>query len=210
MDSLVAAAIHDAKNGLTALNTWLAEAQREYPSPALDEARIVANRVVAQLVELLALYRESEGSLRLAIDDRDLTDFCADVCEEFALPPGSTLELKTDFTAAGAIGVWAFDAYQVKLVLLDALRNAARHANAMIRFSIGKAAGGICFVVADDGPGFPAEVLQGAETVMDSGSSGLGLRFAHLIAQHHATPAGRRGHVDLLNEGGASFRLCLP
>lgn len=212
MDALIAAAIHDAKNGLNALNTWIAEAQRKHPSPALQEAQAVAARVGAQLVELLALYRESEGSLRLAIDDHDLTDFCSDVCSEFTLPANSSLRLETNFSAAETIGAWAFDAYQVRLVLLDALRNAARYASAAVRFELKQTADGLCFTVSDDGPGFPAEVLQGAETTMDSGSSGLGLRFARLIAGRHSTPNGRHGRIELgnANASGAEFRLYLP
>lgn len=213
MDALIAAAIHDAKNGLNSLNTWIAAAQREHPSSALVEAQIVAARVGAQLVELLVLYRESEGSLRLAIDDHDLVDFCTDLCREFVLPAGSSLRLDTDFGAAADIGAWAFDAYQVKLLLLDALRNSSRHARTSIRFGVARKNEGIAFTVADDGPGFPPEVLRGADTSMDSGSSGLGLRFARLIAQRHTTPKGRHGRVELANaasDGGACFQLCLP
>lgn len=212
MDALIAAAIHDAKNGLNALNAWIAEAQREHPSPALNEAQAVATRVGAQLVELLALYRESEGSLRLAIDDHDLSDFCSDVRGEFALPANSSLRLEFKADAAAEIGAWAFDAYQVRLVLLDALRNATRYASSVVRFSLEQTPDGLCFIVGDDGPGFPAEVLQGAETAMDTGSSGLGLRFARLIAGRHTTPGGRHGRIELGNAsaGGAEFRLYLP
>jgi signal transduction histidine kinase len=214
MDALIAAAIHDAKNGLSALNTWLAEAQREHPSHALTEAQSVATRVSAQMVELLALYRAAEGSLRLAIDDHDLTDFCQDLGAGRVVPPQSALRLETKLAAAADIGAWAFDAYQVNLVLLDALRNAVRFARRVVRLSVEKTVDGICFTVADDGPGFPAEILDGAETTMDSGSSGLGLRFARLIAQRHATPDGRHGRIELGNDsdanGGAVFRLFLP
>lgn len=216
MDALIAAAIHDAKNGLNALNTWIAEAQRERPSAALTEAQAIAARVGAQLVELLALYRDSEGSLRLAVDDHDLMDFCTDLCAEFALPAGSSLRLDADFSAAAGIGAWAFDAYQVKLLLLDALRNSSRHAKAGIRFGVARASEGLVFAIADDGPGFPPEVLRGADTAMDSGSSGLGLRFARLIARRHTTPNGRHGRIELANAaagdsgGGARFQLFLP
>ena len=210
MDALVAVAIHDAKNGLTSLNTWLAEAQREHPSAAITEAQTVATRIGAQLVELLALYRENEGSLRLAIDDHYLTDFCSDLFAELSLPPGSAIELRMDTDAANEIGSWAFDAYQVKMVLLDALRNAARHANHWLQFSIHQTDDGLCFSVSDDGPGFPDDLLEGGETTMASGGSGLGLSFAHLIARRHATPNGRHGRIEMLNENGAVFRLYLP
>ena len=79
MDALVAAAIHDAKNALGILGVRLAEARRQCPSPALADAQAVAARVAAQLVELLVLYRAGEGTLRLAVDDRLLEDFLAEV-----------------------------------------------------------------------------------------------------------------------------------
>lgn len=211
MDALVAAAIHDAKNGLTALNTWLAEAQRESPSPAITEARAVATRVGAQLVELLALYRAGEGSLRLAIDDHDLAAFCEEMLDELALPLGPGMRIETHLEAAAQIGAWAFDAYQVKLVLLDALRNALRHASSLVSLRIDLTPPeGLRFEISDDGPGYSDDILAGSDTSMDSQSSGLGLRFARLIAQHHATPNGCHGRIELGNRVGAVFALILP
>jgi signal transduction histidine kinase len=210
MDSLVAAAIHDAKNALNALNAWLAEARRDCPAPALVQAQAVAGRVSAQLVELLALYRADQGSLRLAVEDHYVEDVCSDVMAELAAPPDA-IAIDTDFSAAAGIGAWALDAYQVKFVLLDALRNAQRHAAGRVLFSIAaEPAGGIRFTVADDGPGFPAEVLGGETRSMSDTSSGLGLSFARLIAARHATPEGRHGRIELANAGGARFSLVLP
>jgi len=209
MDSLVAAAIHDAKNALTALNTWLAEAQRQAPSPALGQAQAVAARISAQLVELLTLYRADQGRLRLAIEDHYLDDFLADVMAELG-PPPAAIAVETDFAAA-AIGAWAFDAYQVKFALLDALRNALRHASGRVGFTLSaEPNGGIRFTVADDGAGFPETVLAGGAGAMTETSSGLGLSFARLIAERHVTPAGRHGRIELINEGGAHFVLVLP
>lgn len=210
MDSLVAAAIHDAKNALNALNAWLAEARRDCPAPALQQAQAVAGRVSAQLVELLALYRADQGSLRLAVEDHYLEDVCSDIIAELAAPPDA-IGIDTDFSAAADIGAWALDAYQVKFVLLDALRNAQRHAASRVAFSVAaEPGGGIRFTVADDGPGFPAEVLAGGTHAMTDTSSGLGLSFARLIAARHATPAGRHGRIELANAGGARFALILP
>jgi len=211
MSPLIIGCIHDAKNGLNLLNTWLEEARRTAPSPALDEARAVAARISAQLVELLALYRAGESSLRLVIEDHDLIDFCADVTEEIILPPGSRHRIESDLGAATALGAWAFDAYQVKMVLQEALRNALRHGKQRIRFAVAaQAGGGLRFTVSDDGPGFPQEVLDGEAVAMDSGSSGIGLVFARLIAERHATPGGHHGRIELANDGGAVFALVLP
>lgn len=210
MDPLVATAIHDAKNALNILNVRLDEARHQAPSPALEEARAVASRVSAQLVELLSLYRAHAGSLRLAVEDHYLDDFCADVLAELGpIPPGLTLS--TDSSAATQIGSWAFDAYQVKFVVLDALRNALRHARTTVAFSLAaEPDGGIRFTVADDGPGYPAEILVGDSQAMKDGSSGLGLTFARVIASAHATPGGRHGRVELVNADGARLALILP
>lgn len=210
MDSLVAVAIHDAKNALHALNAWLTLARRDCPGPALVQAQAVAGRVSSQLVELLALYRADQHSLRLAIADHHVDDLLADVLAELAAPPDA-VAIQTDFAAAAEIGAWALDAYQVKFVLLDALRNAQRHANRRVLFGVAaEAGGGIRFTVADDGPGFPADLLAGSACKMGEASSGLGLSFARLIAERHVTPAGGRGRVELANDDGARFCLILP
>jgi signal transduction histidine kinase len=211
MNPLIAGCIHDAKNGLNLLNTWLEEARRTAPSPALDEARAVAVHIGAQLVELLALYRDGENSLRLAIEDHDLIDFCREVTGEVIQPPGSKHRIEAKLDAAKTLGAWAFDAYQVKMVLQEALRNALRHGKHRVRFAVAaQSGGGLRFSVSDDGPGFPKEVLDGEARSMDNGSSGIGLVFARLIAERHATPDGRHGRIELANEGGAVFSLVLP
>lgn len=216
MNALIAAAIHDAKNGLHALNACLIDAQNQAPSPALGEARIIADQISAQLVELLAVYRASEGNLRLAVDDHDLREFFEEIQLEPLLPLAlrNTVSLTYELTAIDEIGTWAFDAYQVKLVLLDALRNAVRHAKTQVRCGIARATGGgLDFSVVDDGPGFPPEVLGGEDTSMSADSSGLGLLFARLIAARHATPQGHHGTVTLDNQGingGARLTLHLP
>ena len=211
MSPLIAGAIHDAKNGLNMLDTWLEEARRSAPSPALDEARAVAARISAQLVELLTLYRAEENSLRLAVEDRDLIDFCQEVTSEIVLPPGGKTRIDSELDAAAMLGAWAFDAYQVKMVLQEALRNALRHGKARIRFAVAaQPGGGLRFTVSDDGPGFPQEVLDGEPRAMDSASSGIGLVFARLIAERHATPGGRHGRIELANDDGAVFALVLP
>ena len=216
MNPLIAAAIHDAKNDLHVLAAKIAEAHTQAPSPSLSEAQAIAGHINSQLMELLAVYRASEGKLSLAIDDRDLRDFI----EELQIEPGlqQTAQPKIDIVwkldATEQIVTWAFDAYQVKLVLLDALRNALRHAQTQVSFELlAGTHGGIEFIVSDDGTGFPAEVLDGEDTAMRADSSGLGLLFARLIADRHLGPKGRRGQVALDNQGidrGARFALHLP
>ena len=234
MEVLVAAAIHDAKNELSALGVWLSEAQREFaalspiPSPALERATAIATSLSGQLVELLALYRAGEGSLRLAVEDHYLDDFLGDLMAEAehsrplaasgsaGAPEREEVRLQTEFSAVKEIGTWAFDAYLVKFALLDALRNAMRNARQQVRLTfLAVPGGGIRFDVEDDGPGYPESILKdGGAAEMSAHSSGLGLTFARLIAARHATPAGRHGQLTLSNDAmsgsGARFSLSLP
>lgn len=213
MDTLVATAIHDAKNSLNLLNSWLDEAERLCPSPPLAQARSAAAHVAAQLTELLALYRETQGVLRLVIDDQNLADFIDDLRQEIApeVAARAPVRLEWQTEVADRLGVWAFDGWQVKLLLTDALRNALRHATSHVVFRLDvEPSGGLRFTVQDDGPGFPAALLAGTEAEPNAEGSGLGLRFARLIARRHATPDGRHGHLELTNDGGARLSLFLP
>ncbi|MDD5174976.1 MAG: HAMP domain-containing sensor histidine kinase [Sterolibacterium sp.] len=227
MDTLVAAAIHDAKNALSALGVWLDEAQRECgsenPSPALKQAKAVTATISGQLVELLALYRAGEGSLRLAVEDHHLEDYLTDLMAELAdtraangIEGNAPIVIDTDFAFARGNAAWAFDAYLVKFVLLDALRNALRHARQRIHFAItAEPGGGIRFSITDDGDGFPEDILRSESSkTMSADSSGLGLSFARTIASRHATPSGQHGRLELTNQGlggkGARFSLILP
>lgn len=209
IDALVAAAIHDAKNALQVLDTQLADLERRPANADFSAARATTGRIAGQLAELLTLYRAQGGQLRLAIDDHDLQDFIDDLLAELGpLPTGITLDVER--SAAATLGSWAFDAYLVKLALLDALRNALRQARAQVILTLHAVPqGGLCFEVADDGPGFPDAILNGQNTASGQGT-GLGLSFAYLIAERHATPSGKHGHVALANRPGASFTLTLP
>lgn len=211
LDPLVAAAIHDAKNALMALDLQLAEMQRRPASADFPTTRAVIGRIASQLTELLTLYRAQGGQLRLAIDDHDLGDFIEDLLAELGpLPNG--IELVTDRAAAARIGVWAFDAFLVKLALLDALRNALRHAQTRVTLTLDtqQPKGGICFSVSDDGAGYPELILIGTAIQAGNEGTGLGLIFARLIAERHATPAGQHGRVELANTPGATLRMFLP
>lgn len=210
LDPLVAAAIHDAKNALMALDTRLAGAQHRPTSADFSAARIDVARIAGQLTELLTLYRAQGGQLRLAIDDHDLFDFLADLAAELGPPPAG-IAIEFDAAAAARIGAWAFDAYLVKLALLDALRNALRHARTRVTLALDASPeSGIRFTVGDDGPGFPAEMLAGTLVPSDGSGTGLGLAFARLIAARHRTPDGRSGALALANAPGACLQLSLP
>lgn len=210
MDGLVAAAIHDVKNSLGQLTVWLEQLRlspqlQTNPPAALHQAELLSHRLNAQLVELLAFYRAGQGRLQGQIADHDLSDFLQDIAKEFVPEPRITFQAKL----LDELTVWAFDAYLLRFAVLDALRNAQRHARTRVHFHIQRNAGtGICLMVLDDGPGFPASFLDTAAsleglhaTQMQASGSGLGLSFARLIANLHKTPDGRQGQLLLDNQG---------
>lgn len=242
MDSLVAAAIHDAKNSLNTLGVCLVQVRHEHAAqakgaeiPALQQAEVMVERLTEQLVKLLALYRAGEGTLRMSIEDRRLDDFMADILKELSCAAHTESQIAVETVVeAGLADVWAFDDYLVKFVLLDALRNALRHARHRVRFRLmHDDSGYLRFSIEDDGPGYPGDILRYGQnenakpaeialpTGMGTSGSGLGLSFARLIAERHQAPGGRRGRLELANEGldgdkteaseaGARFSLLLP
>lgn len=208
---LVAAVIHDAKNALQVLDTRLEAASCRPASADFSAARADVVRIARQLTELLTLFRAENGELRLSIADQDLTDFLADLLGELGSPPNG-IQIDVDYAGAARIGAWAFDAYLLRLALLDALRNAFRHAKRRVSLTLDlPPGGGIRFGVSDDGPGYAADILAGTGQSPDRiGSTGLGLNFARLIAGQHTTPSGRHGSIELSNHAGAILRIFLP
>lgn len=213
MDNLVAAALHDAKNALAALQVWLDQARKQAPSEPLEQAKIMATRLGTQLVELLAVYRQEQGSLRMSVADHDLCDFIDDLRTEWVLAPGSKIAVVWDQEgSAPRLGAWAFDGYLVKMVLLDALRNAERQEPKHIELKLSADADGLRFIILDDGPGLGGQQPEHGDMPMHTSGSGLGLSFARIIAEAHRNPKGQSGRVEIMNapEGGALFFLQLP
>lgn len=249
MDSLLAMVMHDAKNALQAQAHWLRLAGQQAAGLAdesagggalaesLRQASVINSHLGQRLVELLTLYRAQQGQLHLTMEDHHVAEFMASVAQEYRqtlTPQEQRVQLEVDVREAGDLA-WAFDATVVRLVLVDALRNASRHAGSRIRLSARCRAGdGLLLSVEDDGPGYPATCLSGpgaaaAERPVEAGqrasggepgamadhlSTGLGLEFARLIAAHHRAMGGRSGRLELANSGyqagGACWRLWLP
>ena len=249
MDSLLAMVMHDAKNALQAQAHWLRLAGQqaaaltgeagvgEALAESLRQASVINSHLGQRLVELLTLYRAQQGQLHLTMEDHRIAEFMASVAQEYRqtlTPREQHVQLEVDVRDAGDLA-WAFDAAVVRLVLVDALRNASRHARGRMRLSAQYRAGeGLLLSVEDDGPGYPAACLSSPGTVAaaplvaaghhvsggepsamaDHLSTGLGLDFARLIAAHHRAMGGRGGRLELDNSGyqagGACWRLWLP
>lgn len=197
---IAALTIHDVKNRLAILGG------RAEASGDRDTMRD-AHEAAATLTRLLALYKAENGHLGVDIDAHapgDLLDeLAADIRKQ------SPLNIEVDLARVPTLGF--YDENLVRMVLLDALYNALRHARRQISLSAALRDEWLEFSVRDDGPGYP-EAMLGQSAPMRGISregTGLGLYLAAQVAALHRNGE-HAGHIALSNAEGAVFSLCLP
>jgi signal transduction histidine kinase len=97
------------------------------------------------------------------------------------------------------------DATRLRQTIGNLVANGLRHGT-HVSLHVSERAGHVDLVVADDGPGFDAEIDPFARGTSGAGSTGYGLWLARAIAAAHG------GSLDILDDGerGARLRLSLP
>lgn len=202
MDDLGAAVIHDVKNRLAELALLLG--RRE------DCAREtgVVMEAARQLTGLLLTYRDRAGRLVAHVDSASPGELLRELVEEYrTLFPGLNIAMEIDAAPA----FWFYDEALVRLALGNALHNAGRHATSQVGLAVFREGERLVFEVADDGTGYPSEMLGSGQQAMAHSRSGtgLGLHLARRIAALHVLKE-QTGEVALTNRNGACFRLILP
>jgi len=197
---LAALTIHDVKNRLAILAS---RAESRGDEETLHEALEAAST----LTRLLLFYKSEKGRLDADIDARVPADLLAEVAAEIGRRTSLTVEVATQ----SASMLCFYDENLVRLVLLDALYNAVRHARQRIGLTAFESGEWLVFQVADDGDGFPPALLAGGADMQpwSAEGTGLGLHLASRVASLHRNGE-KCGHVALHNEGGAVFSLYLP
>lgn len=221
--TLFASGAHEIKNQLFLLLNAVDQARqepwvREHPSAGLALERLEQGgaQIGRRLTQLLALYRIAQGHYPLDIRYHDALDLLEEVALEIRplLRPG---EVELEIGPAGDGGVYGFfDLELVRGILLNAVHNALKAGAARIRLGARQEAGLLCFRVEDDGPGFPARLLEAPAVPirpdLHGGKTGLGLHFCATAAALHRNQ-GNSGFIRLENGGdlkGAVFSLYLP
>lgn len=202
MDDLGAAVIHDVKNRLAELALLLGRR-----AGCGRETGIVLG-AARQLTNLLIAHRQAEGMLAANIDSASPAELLRELAEEYrVLFP--QLELRE--VCVNAPPFWFYDESLVRLALSNAVHNACRHADGAVSLVAYVEDGWLVLEIADDGPGYPALLLDGTDATAPGGhgSTGLGLYLARKIAGLHFLN-GKSGEVALVNRKGACFRLILP
>lgn len=216
---IIAAVVHDVKNSLGMITNEIEQIsntiENDYSeeSTKLHRLSLEASRINNGLMHLLGLYRSTHGSLHLQIDEAMVQDILEDATIRFS----SSLErlgIEMVVELEDADLSWFLDASLVEGILNNAITNAIRYTKSKLTLSAMAYDDRIEFTLADDGKGYPDELLtclsDDGDLDFRSGSTGLGLYFSDKIAKQHIK-GDNSGHVELSNNAnGAVFKLVLP
>lgn len=210
---LYAALLHEMKNNLVLLTLTLDniphDGTKEHDGP-LDEARLLGQRVSERLMQALFLYKSEQGGITLnAVDAYSPHD----LLDELAVQMRSlNRNLMVDVVVDDDVPpFWFFDRNMLEMALVNALHNSLSYARKQVELRARLREGMLAIGVRDDSDGYPAHILEAVaeDRPLQSNGTGLGLRFARLIAQAHHNE-GRIGELRLYNENGAVFEISVP
>ncbi len=217
-ETVLASTVHEMKNSLGLLMNQLDEVDFDTSGKnhkTLSSIKYEANRINTSLMEMLALYKLENKQLSLHIDEVVVIDLIEDCIAAFAvLADSKDVRIEVD---CDEMLIWFFDPDLVGIAISNIVGNSIRYARSLIRVSVTVTANELGLQIDDDGDGYPQKMLHDVEDFTNrinfsSGSTGLGLFFAHRIASIHKRNS-RNGHIRLANGGkltGGSFKMSLP
>jgi two-component system OmpR family sensor kinase len=216
--AFIADASHELRTPLTVIAGQL-EVLAGQAEPSAAEVRRVERQVrseiatITRLVDDLLLLARSEQTEFLRAEPIDLLPFVSELWEAVALLAERRFEL-----GPVPAGILTADPDRLTQALRNLLTNAIQHTRperGLVRLSVEPtAAGGVRFLVEDDGPGIPASERErvfgrfnrvGPARDRASGGTGLGLAIVRAIAQAH----GGGASAGASPEGGARIELWL-
>jgi signal transduction histidine kinase len=221
VSTFLLSSIHDMKNSMGVMAAYLSDAlasPRETQGTAREktaQALYEAQRVTDHLIQLLAIYKIDQEFYPFDPQDHALTDLAQEAMARVAdLAELKGIELDCD--CPDDLYGW-FDYELVFGVVVQALHNALRYAKGRVMLKLQAHESGVRIRVEDDGPGYPDFLLahgngQDRGINHETGSTGLGLYFAGVVAGMHKG-SGRTGGIRLENGGGMGggcFQLELP
>ena len=210
---LYAALLHEMKNHLVLMSITLERVPHcgsaDHDQP-LDEVRLLCQKASERLMQALFIYKNDQGGPMLnAVDAYSTEDFV----EEMAVQARSLrTHLRVEAEVAPDVPpIWFFDRNMLEMALLNALHNSIAYARESMRISARVEDGMLCIAIKDDSEGYPPHILeaQALDKPLLSNGTGLGLRFASLIAKAHVNH-GRQGRLVLRNDNGAVFEIQVP
>lgn len=176
----------------------------------LNEARLICQRSADRLQQALLIYKADRQALRPVVDAYSPLDLLRELGDSANSLARNRLTVEI-LVGDQVPDLWFFDRSLVELAVLNAIHNALAYARSTIRIEADMQEGCLAFTVRDDSNGYPEQILAcgGENAVCGATGTGLGLRFARLIAELHENQ-GRTGTLRLYNDAGAVFSLLLP
>lgn len=215
--TFLVASTHDMKNSLGVLTAYLEnELARTPGDPATVQALYEAQRMAAHLARVLDLNKLEAGVLPFDPAEIALPDFAAEAAARVR-PLAVSLRVTLEISLSPGLHYGYFDHELVLGVIVQALHNAIRYSRDRVRLTIAGEGDGVSMRVDDDGPGFPAFMLDPGFAVRPdaeglASATGLALYFSSRVADLHRN-RGLRGSCRLENGsplGGGGFVLTLP
>ncbi|MBI5849158.1 MAG: HAMP domain-containing histidine kinase [Nitrospirae bacterium] len=219
--AFLASIAHDMKNSLGMLINTTEEilgncSGKNCPShPLLSNLQYEAKRVNNNLIQLLTLYKMDKDRYTLTIEYHSVSEFL----EDAALQNKPLLECKGISIEADCPEelAWFFDRDLVAGVINNVMNNAYRYADSRIWITAREENGYLAIHIRDNGEGYPEHMItEGAagssRVSFSSGSTGLGLYFASIVATMHRNK-NRKGFIRTANcetSGGGCFSIYLP
>lgn len=219
--TILASSVHDMKNSVGMLIASLETLMETQTPKSEDEKKqfqtlhYEASRINGELIQLLTLYRNDKGFLPVNVDEQFVVDVLEDqIARNQLLLDTSDLNVVLDCDDELN---WYFDADLVGGVIHNILVNCIRYTRSRILVKATEQDGYLCISIADDGPGYPEDMLLAPsqrvnEAQVSEGATHLGLFFAEEIASLHRQGE-RKGKIELTNSGAlgaGEFRLFLP
>jgi len=235
LSTFLLSSIHDMKNSLSMMASYLEDALAQAPAEASGEtsntparqktaqALYEAQRVNNHLIQLLALYKIDQSFYPFDPREQSLADLAREALAR-ALPLAESKGIQLDCDCPENLFGW-FDYELVFGVIVQALHNALHYTRSKVFLKASASETGVVIQIEDDGPGFPEFLLEQGNAAQrgisfETGSTGLGLYFANVVASLHQA-GGRAGRIVLENGhnpgdqpgsqlGGGCFSLHLP
>lgn len=186
------------------------ELREEQRHEMLDRIAVNAQKLDRLLADLLEVDRLARGADHLNRSRSDLSELVARVVEQLEV---ADRPVHLDAQSV----VVSMDAAKIERIVENLIRNATKHTppGTDIWVTCGPTGGGAEIVVADAGPGIPAEMRESLFEPFQQGpeagraaspGTGIGLSLVAAFAELH----GGRAWIDERPGGGARFNVYLP
>jgi len=210
---LYAGLMHELKNNLGLLGMTIdgipLTGQQDHDH-AVDEARLLVQRVVDRLQQALLVYKAQHHAIAPMVDAYSPRDLANELRDTAASLARGRLHVEVE-VGDGVPEIWFFDRNLVDMAMVNAIHNSLGYAQGRIRIGLAMQDNALEISVWDDSIGYPEHVLKAfaERQPYRATGTGLGLQFAQMVAEAHENK-GRIGELRLSNQDGALFTLRLP